>query len=144
MTMTDVEIGHARPARSPDTKAAINYLIASGATAISIAEIDGVCSFHVGSKIDPRAVTVQWLPETNARAILKLARKHAGKSPDAATAGRALAQAAADQRVVLTPHDVARRRSWTRPIGKRRPANIRMTSRNMPGNVECSAENYRA
>ena len=45
MTMTGVDIGHARPARSSDTKVAINYLIASGATAITIAEIDGVCSF---------------------------------------------------------------------------------------------------
>jgi hypothetical protein len=35
MTMTDTEIGHARPARSPDTKAAIAYLTTSGATAIT-------------------------------------------------------------------------------------------------------------
>jgi hypothetical protein len=62
----------ARPAAgSPDTKAAINYLAASGATAITITitEVDGVCTFHVGSKIDPRAVSVQWLPETAARAV---------------------------------------------------------------------------
>ena len=102
----------ARPApRSPDTKAAINYLIASGATAIIIAECDGVCSFHVGSKIDPRAVSVQWLPETNVRAIVRQARKLAGESPDATTAARALAQAATDQRVTLTPNDVAMSRA---------------------------------
>jgi hypothetical protein len=53
MTNMDVEISDARPARSPDIKAAIAYLIASGATAISIVEHDGVCSFHVGHKIDP-------------------------------------------------------------------------------------------
>jgi hypothetical protein len=47
------------------------------------------------------------LPETNARAVLKLARQRAGKSPDIATAQTALAQAAADQRVVLTAHPVA-------------------------------------
>jgi len=34
--------GHARPARSPDTKAALDYLIASGAVAITITERDGV------------------------------------------------------------------------------------------------------
>jgi hypothetical protein len=65
MTITGVDIGHARPAISPDTRAACNYLIASGATAISIVEIGGVSSFHVGSKIDPRAVSVQWLTESS-------------------------------------------------------------------------------
>jgi hypothetical protein len=105
MTMTDVEIG--RPARSPDTRAAIAYLTASGATAITITEVDGVCTFRVGGKIDPRAVSVQWLPEMNARAIVKLARQHAGASPDAGVATAALHRAAADQRVTLTRHDVA-------------------------------------
>jgi hypothetical protein len=102
--MTDV--GHARPARSPDTKAAIDYLIASGAVAITITEHDGVCAFHVGHKIDPHAVSVQWLPETKAQAIVKQARRDAGRSPDAATAARALAQKA-DHRTTLTPNDVA-------------------------------------
>ncbi len=111
MTMTGVDIGHARPARSSDTKVAINYLIASGATAITIAEIDGVCTFHVGSKIDPRAVSVQWIAEVNARTVVRQARKLAGESPDAATAARALAQAAADQRVTLTAHDLAMSRA---------------------------------
>jgi hypothetical protein len=106
MTMT-ADIGHTRPTRSPDTKAAINYLIASGAVAITITEHDGVCSFNVGHKIDPRAVSVQWLPETQAWAIVKQARQDAGRSPDAATAARALAQAAADHRTTLTPNDVA-------------------------------------
>jgi hypothetical protein len=111
MTMTDVEIGHARPTRSPDTKAAIAYLTASGATAITVTEIDGVCSFHVGHKIDPRAVAVQWLPETTARAIVKLARRHAGASPAAAAATAALHRAAADQRTTLTPHATAMSRA---------------------------------
>jgi len=43
MTMTDVDTGHARPAISPGTKPAIEYVIASGAAAITIAEHDGVC-----------------------------------------------------------------------------------------------------
>src|ERR1700687_1036985 len=103
--MTDV--GYARPVRSPNTRAAVEYLIASGATAISIVEIDGVCSFHVGHKIDPRAISVQWAPETKARAIVRQARRDAGRSPDAATAARALAQAAADHGQTLTRHDVA-------------------------------------
>src|ERR1700716_2777920 len=109
MAMTDVDVGtgHARPAqRSPDTKAAVEYLIAFGATAITIVEIDGVCAFHTGHKIDPRAVSVQWLPETHARAVVRQARRDAGRNPDAATAARALAQAAADHRQTLTPDDV--------------------------------------
>ena len=35
MTATDVEIGHARQRRSPDSRAAIEYLLASGAVAIA-------------------------------------------------------------------------------------------------------------
>jgi hypothetical protein len=107
MSMTDTEIGHARPARSPDAKAAITYLIASGATAISIVEIEGACAFRLGHKIDPNAIAVHWLNRPNAMAISRQARRDAGHSPDAATAGRALAQAAADHRQTLTPHDVA-------------------------------------
>ncbi len=38
--MTDVETGGARPVRSPDTKAAFAYLVASGATAITITDHD--------------------------------------------------------------------------------------------------------
>jgi hypothetical protein len=98
-------------AKAPNRKRAEEYLTASGATAISIVECDGVCSFHVGSKINPRAVSVQWLPETTAQAIARLARKHAGKNPDAATAARALAQAAADLWAMLTPHHIAMTRA---------------------------------
>jgi len=50
MTMTDVEISHTRPARSPDTKAAIKYFEASGATAITVTDHDGVCTFRVGTR----------------------------------------------------------------------------------------------
>jgi hypothetical protein len=55
-------------AKSPNRKRTMEYLAASGATAISIIEIDGVCTFRVGTKIDPRAVSVQWITEANARA----------------------------------------------------------------------------
>ena len=67
------------PARSPNAKAAIAYLIASGATAISIIEHDGgVCSFRVGHKIDPHAISIQWVPEASAQAIVRQARRDAG------------------------------------------------------------------
>jgi hypothetical protein len=89
------------------TKAAIDYLKASGATSISIIEVHGVCRFQVGHKIDPAAGLIQWLPETMAPKIVKLARRHAGNNPDAARAMAALHQAAKDHRVTLTPHRVA-------------------------------------
>jgi hypothetical protein len=67
--------------------------------------------FHVGSKIDPRVVSIHWVLEPQARAIVKQARKIADSNANAATAAKALAQAAADQRVTLTPHDTAMTRA---------------------------------
>jgi hypothetical protein len=104
MTLTEVEIGDARPAQSPDTKAAIAYPIASSATAITIVEHGGVCSFCVGHKINPHAVSIQWVPSEDGRRRRKRTRRRivrqardAGANSDTATAMSALAQAAADQ-----------------------------------------------
>lgn len=46
----------------------------------------GICSFRVGTKIDPRAVSVNWVREGNAIAVSRQARKEAGERPGAATA----------------------------------------------------------
>jgi len=110
MTLMDVEIGHARPARSPDKKAARDYLIASGASAISVIDNETGCTFATG-KLNPRAAVVFWLPDGEARAVVKLARRAAGKKPDIAAATSALQRADADQRVTLTTHDVAMTRA---------------------------------
>jgi hypothetical protein len=107
MTMTDVEISGARPAKAPDTKAAINYLVASGATAISIVEIEGGCAFRLGHKIDPNAVEIYWLTAAQAKPLARLARKEVGRHQDIATASAALARAAAALRAILTPHHIA-------------------------------------
>jgi hypothetical protein len=104
-------IGKSRVERSPDTRAAIAYLIASDATALSLIENETGCAFRVGTKLDPRAASVHWLRETEAQAVLKAARKHAGKSPDIATATTALIRAAADLRVTLTEHGTAMMRA---------------------------------
>jgi hypothetical protein len=48
MTMLNFDIGHARPARLPDTKAAL----APGAAAITIIQCEAGCTFRVGSKDD--------------------------------------------------------------------------------------------
>jgi hypothetical protein len=89
------------------TKAAIQYLVASGATAISVVDLDGVCTFQIAVKINAHAVETQWLPETAAPAIVKQARHDAGKAADRAAAIAALHGAAAAQRVTLTPHATA-------------------------------------
>jgi hypothetical protein len=107
MTVTDVEIGHARPARSPDTRAALAYLTASGATAITITEVDGVCAFHVGTKTLARSVAIFWIMEVDAKPVVTSARKIAGKGTGGDAAVAALHRAATDLKVTLTPHDVA-------------------------------------
>jgi hypothetical protein len=101
----------ARPARSSDAKAAIAYLIASDASAISIIENESGCTYRVGTKLDPRAASVHWLPEDKARPVLKAARRGAGKRPDIATAIAALHRAAADLHVTLTEHATAMMRA---------------------------------
>jgi hypothetical protein len=57
-------------------KAALDYLKASGAVAVTITESDGVCTFSL--KLDPDAVAVYWLRETEAAAVIKAARQIAG------------------------------------------------------------------
>jgi hypothetical protein len=94
-------------AKAPDTKAAVAYLVASGATAISIVEIDSACAFRIGHKIDPNAVEIYWLTAAQAKPLARLARKEVGRHQDIATASAALARAAAALRAILTPHPVA-------------------------------------
>jgi hypothetical protein len=100
----------ARAARS-DTKAAISYLVCSGAVAITIIENVKGCSFKVGSKISARGAMVFWLREAEAPLVLKAARRIAGRKPDIAQAENALYRAAADQRVTLTEHATAMMRA---------------------------------
>jgi hypothetical protein len=109
--IADVETVARPAARSPDTKAAINYLIASGATAITITENETGCSFKVGSKIDPYTVEIYWLTAAQAKPLVRLARKQAGRQPDISAASAALARAATALRVTLTPNDVAMARA---------------------------------
>jgi len=86
LDVADVENERYVALRSPDTRAAIAYLISSGATAISVIENETGCTFKVGAKISPRAAMVFWLPEADAKAVMRKARKLAGRSPDIATA----------------------------------------------------------
>jgi hypothetical protein len=107
----DVETAARPAARSPDSKAAIAYLIASGATAICVIENTTGCAYRTGTKIDPRAAVVHWLREGEATAVMRKARKLAGRSPDIAIATAALHQAAADLKVTLTEHTTAMMRA---------------------------------
>jgi hypothetical protein len=92
-------------------KPALDYLKASGAAPIFITEVDGVATIRTGSKVDPRAVVVFWIMAANAKPLVKLARKLAGKSPDAGEAEGALRRATVECRSTLTAHDVAMARA---------------------------------
>lgn len=117
MTTLDVEVADVettvRPAaRSADTtKAAIAYLIASGAVAIMIVENASGCVYRVGAKLDPRAASVHWIAAVDTKAVVNKARKIAGKAPDIAEAEAALRQAAGDLRAVLTENQIALERA---------------------------------
>jgi hypothetical protein len=109
-----VETAGRPPTRSPNTKAAIAYLTASGATAISVIEIDGRCAFRIGTmfftsagKGVARSVAIFWIMEVDAKPVVTSARKIAGKGAGGNAAISALHQAANDLRATLTPHDVA-------------------------------------
>jgi len=58
---TLVDTDRAKTIASPEAKAAIKYLIATGAAAISILERDDACQIRVGHKIDPGALSVHWV-----------------------------------------------------------------------------------
>src|SRR5688500_9456257 len=99
-----VDTHRAKMIASPERKAEIEHLIATGATAISVLERDGACQIRAGHKIDPRALSVHWLREPNAIAVSRQARRDAGERPDIATITNALHQAAAHWNETLTPH----------------------------------------
>jgi hypothetical protein len=48
------------------TKAATDYLAASGATAICVIQSEGGCTFRSGTKIDQSALSIYWLREEQA------------------------------------------------------------------------------
>jgi len=110
MTVTDVEIGHARQRRSPDGRSAIEYLLASGAVAISLIEVDGAYVFRTGPLAKSRDIPsgrIFWISATAAKPIVRLARKLAGPAPNLTSALAALHEAASDLGATLTPHATA-------------------------------------
>jgi hypothetical protein len=96
----------ARPAArsSSDTKAAIAYLIASGATATYTTTTRDFVPIRSGSQIAANAVAVFWVQKKQAVA---LARRLAGADSDRDDALLALREAAAELGVTLTPHATA-------------------------------------
>jgi len=110
MTVTDVEIGHARQRRSPDGRAAIEYLLASGAVAISLIEVDGAYVFRTGPLAKSRDIPsgrIFWISAQQAKPIVRRARKNAGPAPNLTSAATALHEAASDLGATLTPHATA-------------------------------------
>ncbi len=110
MTVTDVEIGHARQRRSPDGRSAIEYLLASGAVAISLIEVDGAYVFRTGPLAKSRDIPsgrIFWISAQQAKPIVRRARKNAGPAPNLTSAATALHEAASDLGATLTPHATA-------------------------------------
>src|SRR6267378_2361725 len=110
MTVTDVEIGHARQRRSPDGRAAIEYLLSSGAVAISLIEVDGAYVFRTGPLAKSRDIPsgrIFWISAQQAKPIVRLARKLAGPRPNLTSALAALHEAVAQERTALTEHATA-------------------------------------
>jgi hypothetical protein len=101
----------AKPVSRSSDKAAINYLIASGATVISIVEVDGVAVFRVGTKINPNACAIYWIAEANAKPVVACTRRLAGKNQNIDDAVVSLRKAAVECRATLTPHDTAMARA---------------------------------
>jgi hypothetical protein len=100
------------PMRSPNTKAALAYLTASGATAIIVIETETGCTFRVGTKLGlARSVATYWIMEVDAKRVVDRARKIAGTGAGGNAAISALHQAAADLRATLTEHQAAMTRA---------------------------------
>ena len=93
--------------RLPDTKAALAYLAASGAAPIFVTEVGDVATIRTGSKVDPRAVIVFWIAGQDAKPVVKVARRLAGKDQNVGDAVVSLKKAAVECRATLTPHGVA-------------------------------------
>jgi hypothetical protein len=106
----DVAASAVRPEPRPDPRAALKYLEASGAVAISIRESEAGAAIRFG-KIPTEAAMVYWFPEAKARATVKRARKLAGDGADVETVAVALRRAAADLGAVLTSHSIALERA---------------------------------
>jgi hypothetical protein len=105
MNVLALDATAARPApRSPD-KAALKYLEASGARAISITCGSGHVVINVGYK--PNAVAAYWLPADKARSVAARARSIAGGTDGVEAVVAAVKEAAVQCRVTLTPHDIA-------------------------------------
>jgi hypothetical protein len=91
--------------RTTANKAALRYLEASGARAISITEGCDHVVLHVAYL--PDAAAILWLPADKARAVAARARKIAGGHPRLDFMISSLQKAATERRVTLTDNDTA-------------------------------------
>jgi hypothetical protein len=99
----------AKPVPRSLDKAALKYLEASGANAISIICGAGHVVINVGYK--PAAAAVFWLPAASARSVAARARSIAGDAADVDGVVAALLQAATQCRATLTEHETAMTRA---------------------------------
>jgi hypothetical protein len=102
----DAATGDTQKSAAPDTKAAIKYLEASGATAIYVTCPRDFTAIRIG-QIAANAYAVFWVQKKQAVALGRRARKLAGDNPDREDAIAALREAAAELGVTLTEHATA-------------------------------------
>jgi hypothetical protein len=101
----------AKPVPRGTDKAALAYLEASGARAISVtADVDGA-AITVGLKPDAVAVFCLPVAQAQARSVAARARAIVGDNPDTDAAISALQEAATECRSTLTSNDVAMTRA---------------------------------
>jgi hypothetical protein len=106
MTTLALDVLDVKTVRPRSDRAALSYLKESGAVPICIIERDGGGKFSFG-KLNPAATITYWIASKDARAVVVLARKIAGRAPDFATAEAAIIEAARQKRATLTSGQVA-------------------------------------
>jgi hypothetical protein len=97
-------------AKTANRNAAVAYLAASGATAVTVVDRDGAGVVVVG-KTSGTVAARWWVHSQDARRLAAQARRLAGDSPDVPTAVAAVTRAAGSTKIVLTNDDVATARA---------------------------------
>jgi hypothetical protein len=95
-------------AKAPNRTRATEYLIASGAAAITLSETNKVCSISTGKVPQLREVRARWwTAAADAARVASAARLCAGADPNLPAATASTARSAAALGATLTPDDVA-------------------------------------
>jgi hypothetical protein len=101
-------------AKSPNRQAAVAYLAACNATAITIVDRDGIGVIIVGKTAKGTVAARWWIATQDAQRVAAQARRCAGESPDIATAIAAVQRSAALVALDDCGIEFHRRERWRR------------------------------